>query len=247
MKNPYTDIPCHKCEQNSDNMASCTCTKYEQFEKQEIKKMKRKIPDKYKELNPNDVVFTPDWLAKYICEMFDIKGLVLEPCKGEGAFMKYLPSNSEWCEITDGRNFYDYSKKVDWIVTNPPYSDFNSFLAHSFELADNVVFLVPLSKMLKSNGTVNKIFEYGGIVSITVLPASIAGFPFGFPCGIFYIQKGYKSHTSISNFEKEIKCPICKSYDTKISIDFPSHMRECNACFGEYTTCGDITLDPRLL
>ena len=46
---------------------------------------------------------------------------VLEPCKGEGAFLQYLPENSDWCEIAEGRNYYDYNEKVDWIVTNPPY------------------------------------------------------------------------------------------------------------------------------
>ena len=40
------------------------------------------IQGKYGHLNPNDIVFTPDWLAKQIVNMFDIKGTILEPCKG---------------------------------------------------------------------------------------------------------------------------------------------------------------------
>ena len=59
------------------------------------------IIGKYAHINPNDVVFTPDWLAKQICGMFDIEGKVLEPCKGEGAFLKYLPKDTDWCEIAD--------------------------------------------------------------------------------------------------------------------------------------------------
>lgn len=159
--------------------------------------MKNNIKEKYANLNPNDVVFTPDTLAKQICNMFPIEGKVLEPCKGEGAFLKYLPANTEWCEITEGRNFYDYNKKVDWIVTNPPYSCFNNFLEHSFELADNIVFLVPVAKMFKSYNTLYSIFEYGGFVEIHTLPASFAGFPFGFPCGVYYIKRNYKGHTLI--------------------------------------------------
>lgn len=65
------------------------------------------IEGKYAHVNKNDVVFTPDWLAKQICSMFDIKGEILEPCKGEGVFLKYLPKNTEWCEITEGRNYKD--------------------------------------------------------------------------------------------------------------------------------------------
>ena len=70
------------------------------------------IEGKYAHINKNDVVFTPDWLAEKICSMFNIQGLVLEPCKGEGAFLKYLPLNTEWCEIAEGRNFFDYKKKL---------------------------------------------------------------------------------------------------------------------------------------
>lgn len=155
------------------------------------------IQGKYGHLNPNDVVFTPAWLAKQICSMFNITGKVLEPCKGEGAFMKYLPVDTEWCEIVEDRNFYDYKEKVDWIVTNPPYSDYNRFLDHSFSLAENIVLLVPVSKMFKSMGTLQAIFKYGGFVSIHTLPASKAGFPFGFPCGVYYMKRGYKGETKI--------------------------------------------------
>ena len=68
------------------------------------------IMGRYAHINPNDIVFTPDWLAKYIVGMFEISGKVLEPCKGEGAFLKYLPPNTDWCEIVDGKNYYDYKK-----------------------------------------------------------------------------------------------------------------------------------------
>jgi len=156
------------------------------------------IQGKYGHLNPNDVVFTPDWLAMQIVDMFDIRGDILEPCKGEGAFMKYLPEmTTDWCEIAEGRNFYDYNKKVDWIVTNPPYSDYNRFLEHAFKLANNIVLLVPVAKMFKSMGTLKAIMDYGGFVSIHTLPASKAGFPFGFPCAVYYLKRGYKGQTKI--------------------------------------------------
>ncbi|MFA6190665.1 MAG: hypothetical protein WC711_04135 [Candidatus Staskawiczbacteria bacterium] len=163
------------------------------------------IEGRYAHINKNDIVFTPDWLAKRICEMFDIKGLVLEPCKGEGAFLKYLPENTEWCEIADGKNFYDYKKKVDWLVTNPPYSDFNRFLEYSFELAENIILLVPLAKMFKSMGTIKTIMNYGGIVSIHFLSSNKAGFPFGFPSGIFYLKRGYKDKTIFKELNTEEK------------------------------------------
>lgn len=159
------------------------------------------IMGKYAHINPNDVVFTPDWLAKQIVGMFPISGKVLEPCKGEGAFLNHLPSDTDWCEITEGKNYYDYNNQVDWIVTNPPYSDYNRFLSHSFNISENIVLLVPFSKMFKSMGTIKSILDYGGMVSIDVLPASKAGFPFGFPCAIYYLKRNYKGETKIKMLE----------------------------------------------
>lgn len=88
----------------------------------------------------NDRVYTPDYLAEAIVNRYRPVGRVLEPCKGTGSFLKYLPT-AEWCEIDEGRDFMAWSDRVDWIVTNPPYSKYLDFLRHSFEVADNVVFL----------------------------------------------------------------------------------------------------------
>ena len=41
------------------------------------------------------------------------------------------------------------------------------------------------------------IFEYGGIVKAIFMPAGKAGFPFGFPCGAFHFQRGYKGATAM--------------------------------------------------
>lgn len=153
--------------------------------------------DKYAGLNPNDVVFTPVEIAKHIIHLFKPEGKCLEPCMGEGAFYNLLPPGSDWCEITKGRDFYDYNHNVDWIVTNPPYSDFDKFMERSFSLADNVVFLVPVAKVFKSWGTMMQIKKYGGIVSVWFVPAGRCGFPFGFPAGAFHFKRGYTGQTSI--------------------------------------------------
>jgi hypothetical protein len=67
----------------------------------------------------NDVVMTPDTLAKSIVDHFNPKGQGLEPCSGTGNILKYL-NNADWCEISHGKDFYDYNKKVDYVFTNPP-------------------------------------------------------------------------------------------------------------------------------
>ena len=88
----------------------------------------------------NDRVYTPDYLAKQIVDRYKPTGRILEPCCGDGAFLKYMPT-AEWCEIDKGVDFLTHKGHYDWIITNPPYSKYRLFLEHSFNLAENVVFL----------------------------------------------------------------------------------------------------------
>ena len=46
-------------------------------------------------------------------------------------------------------------------------------------------------------GTLSDVFDYGGFVEIHTLPSSKAGFPFGFPSGVYYMKRGYKGDTKI--------------------------------------------------
>lgn len=46
-----------------------------------------------------------------------------------------MPAGSEWCEIDSGRDFWDWSMPVDWLVSNPPYSCIDAVLEHSARLA----------------------------------------------------------------------------------------------------------------
>jgi hypothetical protein len=66
-----------------------------------------------------DVVYTPAWCAADMVDHFQPSGRVLDPCKGVGVFLDYLP-DAEWCEITEGRDFFDWHDQVDWVVSNPP-------------------------------------------------------------------------------------------------------------------------------
>lgn len=144
------------------------------------------------EVNPYDIVYTPDSVAKMIVDEFKPQGRILEPCKGGGAFMRYLPESAEWCEIREGRDFFAWKEPVDWIVSNPPYSAWTRWLDHSFTLAQNIVYLVPFGKVFKSMEMINKVYDWGGIAKVLVFPARTAGFPFGFPCGAFHFKRGYK-------------------------------------------------------
>lgn len=148
---------------------------------------------------PNDDILTPVEISKKIIEMFNITGKILDPFKGSGSFYNQFPDNclKDWCEIKEGKNFFKYFNKVDWIISNPPYSILDEVLEHSFKIADNVVYLLPLSKIVSSMGRIRKIYNYGGIPYIYILSASRCNFPFGFPACAIYLKRNYKGDTRI--------------------------------------------------
>lgn len=87
------------------------------------------------------IVMTKETMAKDLIARvpFNDGDVVLEPCKGDGAFYNNFPDNvnSKWCEINDGRDFFDFNEEVDWIISNPPFVPrklFWSFMEKSMDI-----------------------------------------------------------------------------------------------------------------
>lgn len=148
-------------------------------------------------IRSSDVVFTPDYIAKQIIDYFKPSGIVLDPCKGNGAFSDHIPE-CEWCEIREGKDFYNWTDKVDWIVSNPPYSIFSDFIRHSFEIAENIVYLIPANKIFNSDSMMRDIWKWGGVPKILVVGGGAKlGFPIGFCIAAVHFQKNYKGGTMV--------------------------------------------------
>lgn len=148
----------------------------------------------------SDVVYTPDDIAKDIVRHFQPSGKCLDPCRGKGAFWQYLPSGADWCEIADGVDFFNYHNKVDWIVSNPPFSILDEWLEHSYDVARNIVYLLPLPKLFNSARRMQMICERGGIKEILYVTAGRKlGFTFGYACGAVYFQTSYRGATWIKS------------------------------------------------
>ena len=157
----------------------------------------------------SDIVYTPSDISKGIVNYLSPAGLCLDPCKGDGSFFSHLPDGSEYCEIAEGLDFFEYKKKVDWIIGNPPYSIFKEFLEHSFELADNVSFLVPTNKIFQRQIIMEMINNYGGIKSAIIYGSgSLIGFPFGFSVGNFHFQKSYRGGVNLIMGQQKIKAEL---------------------------------------
>ena len=65
-----------------------------------------------------------------------------------------------------------------------------------------MLYLIPAAKFDKSWGTLKKVRAYGWVVKILYMPASMAGFPFGFPCGAYHFQRGYRGKTEIAFYDE---------------------------------------------
>ena len=87
---------------------------------------------------PHDFYETPPWLTQELLKLVDIKGVVVEPCVGDGAIINALdkvtgityftndidimkPADMHM-DASDSRLYTDRLRvPVDWVVTNPPY------------------------------------------------------------------------------------------------------------------------------
>lgn len=140
-----------------------------------------------------DKVYTPDFVAKDLVNFFKPKGICLEPCFGLGNIYKFLPKGSKFCEIEMGSNFYDFASRVDWIITNPPYSHFSKFIKHGLKISDNSVWLLPIWKIFSGYGLVKEIKNYGGIKHIRHYGTGtkLGWAPLANAIGAVHIQKKY--------------------------------------------------------
>jgi hypothetical protein len=113
-------------------------------EKQKRYRQTLQPPKKKRRLSPGgnaptaDLIMTPPELATAIVDHFRPSGIVLDPCRGQGAFFNALGLSDgvtevRWCELNEDRD------------TNPPWSKLRAFLNHAMTISDNVVYLATMT------------------------------------------------------------------------------------------------------
>lgn len=141
----------------------------------------------------SDVHFTDVEVAKLVVTHFKPAGRILEPCRGAGAFLAALPEGTDWCEISEGVDFFQHTGVYDWIVTNPPFEHMTDWLRHAFDLSQNVLFVIPLSKLYSSVPRMQLVKKYGGVRETLYLGSGRSiGFDIGFPFGAVWFQRDYR-------------------------------------------------------
>jgi len=137
--------------------------------------------------NGNDKVNTPIYLCKQIVEHFKPSGKILEPCCGEGNFLKVM--ESDWFEIDKGKDFMQAIGHWDWIITNPPYSKYRDFLNKSMQVADNIVFLQLINATFYK-ARLRDIYKNNFRIKEIYMVDTPKEFPqFGFQMGCVYYKK----------------------------------------------------------
>jgi hypothetical protein len=140
-----------------------------------------------------DIVMTPGWLSKEIIDHFSPNGLILDPCRGEGSFYDNFDTESkDWCELEEGIDFLKYDKKVDWIITNPPWSKMQQFLAHGMKVADNIVYLTTINHYTTKNRIRDMRENNFAIKQIYCVPTPKKPWPqLGFQLGAIHTKRWY--------------------------------------------------------
>jgi hypothetical protein len=151
-----------------------------------------------------DTVYTPAWAARDMVRYFKPVGAILEPCAGKGAFLEWLPVSTKSCELDEGSDFFKWSEKVDWIITNPPYSKLRGFMIHAFSLANDVALLVPARNVFSGYGTVREAATFGRMKHIRWYgTGNKLGFPMGNAIAAIHWQRGWSGLCNESFYEDD--------------------------------------------
>ena len=160
--------------------------------------------------NGNDIVYTPgtmaDEIVKHFKKYIDKKSLICEPCEGGGAFTRAFKKNrlknTISFDLQQGCDFFDFHRKVDWIITNPPWGIIRKFARHSYQCADNIVLLCAVNAF----GFTARIHDYKevgfGIKEIVFFKNPPKPWPQGgIQLGAVYLKRGWFGRPQTNTYD----------------------------------------------
>ena len=154
---------------------------------------------------PNDLFYTPVEVVKQMIELCDITPSmkVLDPCKGSGRFYDNLPEcNKDWCEITDNKDFFEYTDRVDLVIGNPPFSMWNKWLEQTIKITDKFCYIMGTMNVTDARLRMLEKHGYG----VTKIHYVRVDYWYGYHVCLV-IEKGAKSLISVA--PNRINCEEC--------------------------------------
>jgi hypothetical protein len=98
-------------------------------------------------------------------------------------------------ELTRGQDFFEFHEKVDWIITNPPWSLAWRFALHAYEIADNIIWLINVGHFLGFKARLRDMHKASfGVKEILLCntPGTETGWPqSGFQLGALHFQRDW--------------------------------------------------------
>ena len=97
---------------------------------------------------PYDYYPTPEWCYENLPIDWSQFKTALEPCKGDGRVVSFLESKEmkvDWCEIQEGKDFFEHEGEYDLIFTNPPFSIAQEFIEHALSMSTTVIMLLRIN------------------------------------------------------------------------------------------------------
>lgn len=163
-------------------------------------------PDSRARRTMNDDIKTNPVFAKkvidYLTPQFKLTDKFLEPCKGDGAFYDHMPSNKDWCEIDEGRDFLEYDGYADWIITNFPWSGkvLRPLVRKACAISDNVVHLIRCHNVIGTVARHKDFLDEGHTIKEIILvpwqDTFINKSNEGFALMVIHTQKGWTGGTT---------------------------------------------------
>ena len=104
-----------------------------------MKKISKISHDIKHRTKPDDEFMTPPKLAKKLLSWLSPQGIVMDNAYGTGNFYRKGDLQS--------RDFFKDDRKVDWYVTNPPYSQIDAWLTKSCQARKGFAYLLGLHNL----------------------------------------------------------------------------------------------------
>lgn len=190
----------------------------------------------------NDNIQTPLALARRLVAHFAPSGRILEPCSGDGNFLRALRAHARvhnarngfprrskpsavvsktsvpslnfqpstlnsprgtsvaWCEVQRRRDFFAWNQPIDWIITNPPWSQIRRFLQHAMAHADHVVFLCTINHVW-TRARLRDIRSAGfGLREIVIFDTPRSFPQLGFQLGAVFLARGWTGPITLTDW-----------------------------------------------